>query len=904
MTDHSRYIIGVDLGTTNSAVAYIDTQDSNLSIRSLPIKQVCACGTVEERTQLPSFCYLFGDDQAPPLPWQKSSRNFVVGEYAYSCGGKTPTRFVHSAKSWLCHSAAERRGKILPREAFDESGRISPVEATARFLNHIKEAWDATIAAGDVASEFDQQDVVLTVPASFDEVARTLTAEAAKEAGFSNMTLLEEPQSAFYHWIADNEKLGCQAFADGETILVCDVGGGTTDFSLIAVKEGGFERIATGKHLLLGGNNMDVALAFMAEEKMRQEETLSSRKELNDDQWSRLSHAVCSVKEELLSANGEKSATVTLHGSGRSVVGGSLSCSLGAQEVKERLCQGFFGICSYKEALDVRKTGGIKMMGLPFEDEPSILKHMALFLHNAGDISPDHVLFNGGTMAPKLFQDAVTGALNSWFPEKKVNPLASRSLHLAVSRGAAYYGKVRRGLGVKISSGTMRTLYVGVDVDKDHKALVLLPRGSQEGASFQPQQSFSVRPNQPVSFQLFGSQTRLEDKSGEVVTVDEELQPLPPIHTMLRFGKRESCDAIAATLEATLTPVGTVELWLKALKSDHRWRLEFQLRSSSGHEDALAFVAKGRQDETFDATYTEQASKVIRDLFENKSIKPKELMNALEDALQQPRLKWPPSVLRTLWDDIIACAPKGFVAPELESRWWNIAGFVLRPGFGYPLDDHRIKALWKILLAKGQKSSDVLVQQWIAYRRIAGGLKRGQQTAMAAEMMKTLFDKRGKITFKNSQEAYLYTEKIRALAAMEHLDISVKKRLGEALVERIVAGDGSDAEFWALGRIGARQLLYGSLTHVVPKEVCVGWIDRLIDLKDDRLPTLFAQLARKTDQREINIPRDVIDRIEGRLGGCDRLKELLEVAQELTVEEQGALLGDELPNGLVLASPS
>ena len=403
-----------------------------------------------------SFCYLPGQDEWPlgslNLPWKENPAMFV-GEFAKKQGARVPTRLVQSAKSWLCNVAADRRDKILPIDAADIMRRLSPVDASASYLIHLKEAWNQTIAKADAESEFEEQDIVLTVPASFDEVARTLTVEAGRLAGLRHFTLLEEPQSAFYSWISQHEKTLEAVLKANDSILVCDVGGGTTDFSLIEVKTQdsllAFNRMAVGNHLMLGGDNMDIAVAHYLEQRLRDK----GYPPLEGSQWLQLQAEARSAKEYLLAQNSTQadSYSIVIQGTGSSVVANSLSTTLFREELEGLLLKGFFDQYSLEEALRLKKRAGVKTMGLPYEEEPSITKHLAHFLQSAGtfreDKGVDYLLFNGGAMKAELFQRAIYESLSRWFPKKAIQILPSVSLELAVARGAAYYGKVRRGLG-------------------------------------------------------------------------------------------------------------------------------------------------------------------------------------------------------------------------------------------------------------------------------------------------------------------------------------------------------------------------------------------------------------------------------------------------------------------------
>lgn len=926
-----RYIIGIDLGTTNSSVSYVDIKEPRLTIQSFKIPQLIGEGSTEYLQTLPSACYLPAPYEFTKgslnLPWSREY-DFIIGKFALQQGAKVPTRLVQSAKSWLCHTAANRRDKILPLEAQNEDSRISPVEATARYLKHIREAWNYNMVRGDIESEFEAQEIILTVPASFDEIARALTVEAARMAGFDKINLLEEPQAAFYSWIAQHENDWQKYIPVGSTVLVCDVGGGTTDFSLIEVvaKDGAlaFQRMAVGDHLLLGGDNMDAAIAHRLEMALEEGQHI-----LSTTQKLRLKHEARHAKEILLqeTKNGAKEEVyrVLLQGAGSNVIQGAMSVTLQSKDVCESLLNGFFGHYSWSEALQLKKTAGFRSMGLPYADEPSITKHMAHFLlSSAGDDhqpkKPDFVLFNGGAMKPPLFQQAIIDNLREWFPEKKVSILPSYNLDLAVARGAAYYGKVRRGKGVLIGGGMARGYYLLLD-KKDQqgmlgkKALTLLPRGSEEGATFEPQTIFQLKSNIPVIFQICTSHVRLHDCSGDLIDVDpKEMQMLPPIQTVLRFGKKQLFEDtnqnIPVHIQIGLTPIGTLQLAIKSLQTEHLWALEFQLKSASGQDNILKSEAAGSLDETFSSGYLNEAENVIRSVFSKPTqLKPGRMMEKLEEVLKIPRRDWSPSLMRGLADITLKLSAQRKISEECCARWWNLIGFLMRPGFGYPLDDFRIKELWKIILSdfKNELSQDVSIQMWICYRRIAGGLSKGQQLQLAAELMNVLLPKKSvKIEVKSKSDIYPYSEMIRAVSSLELIDTSIKLRLGKALINRIIAGTSDTADYWALGRLGARHLLYGSLYNVLPRDIVESWIVNLLESKlipSDRLAFLYSQLAFKTEHREINISKELVDRIIAQFSSTldvERLQELLLKENRLNQQERDKMFGEHLPTGLML----
>lgn len=920
-----RYIIGIDLGTTNCAVSFIDTEQPALPLQIFSIPQLSAPGKVIALPTLPSFCYLPGEGEWSPqllqLPW-KYDASSIVGQFAKIQGARVPTRLIQSAKSWLCHVGANRRDKILPVDAANLSQRLSPVEASSKYLEHLRDAWNAAMAKGNPDFEFEEQEIILTVPASFDEVARALTVEAARKAGLMHVNLIEEPQAAFYSWISQHEHEWENLFKEGDSVLICDVGGGTTDFSLIQIEQQGeklaFQRIAVGDHLLLGGDNIDAALAHFLENKILQ----SGYPRIESHQWMQLLAEARQAKETLLKPeiSPEETCAITLWGTGSSVVKGSLSVTVSRKEVEELLLNGFFGCESLQEALQLRRSRGMRTMGLPYEDEPSITKHLAHFLKQAHFVERnrgvDYILFNGGSLKPEVFQQAIEKALHTWFPGTTLARLDSSSLDLAVARGAAYYGKVRRGWGVSIGGGLPRTYYLQIDV-KDamgriaKKALTLLPKGTQEGKIFQSPQTFSLRSNIPVAFHLLTSHVRLHDREGDLIEIDSnEMQPLPPIQTILRFGKKQTQaenETIPVCLLIRLTEIGTVEMWLESQISEHRWQLEFQLRSVQGQDSSFVQSDMFLKDVTFEKGYLEKAKQELERFFHpGSSLKPSQIMENLETQIGMNRREWGPTLLRDLWESLVKIAPHRKLSAEHESRWWNLAGFFLRPGFGFPLDDFRMKEFWKIVLSelKTPKNSECQIQIWICLRRIAGGLNKGQQMQAMSELIGTVLDKKnGKIEVVRKGEHYHYSEKMRALASLERLDLSFKSKLGDALVDRLLHSPTS-CDFWALARIGARHLLYGSAGQVVPKEIAAKWIERLLQHPmalehRDSMLFLLGRLAGKTDHRELNLPESVLQQIINAYPD-ERLKEILREEKELTQSEREFVFGDQLPAGLCL----
>ncbi len=932
-----RYIIGIDLGTTNSCVSYIDTTSPSFGrIQLLKIPQLVQAGIVESKETLPSLCYLTAKEEWPKgslsLPWNHHSQlmpSYFVGQFAASQGVKTPTRYVHSAKSWLSHPAALRKDKMLPLDAICDSQRISPKDASSYYLQHIKDVWNFLIAKGDPQSEFDAQAVILTVPASFDEIARTLTVESARLAGYKEFTLLEEPQAAFYSWMATNENHLSTALSPGDLILVCDVGGGTSDFSLIEVFEErqalGFKRVAVGEHLLLGGDNMDAAVSQFVEHKFQEK-----GHHIPQTQRLELLHQAQLAKEVLLTT--DTSYQIVLQGSGSKVIQGSMTTTITSDEILHLLLGGFFGAYSWDEALCLKKAKGIRAMGLAYEDDPSITKHLANFLSKYPKKIPTHILFNGGAMKPIPFQEAIVQSIKSWFPHTlQIKILSTHSLDTAVSHGAAYYGMARCGYGIKIQGGMARGIYLAVEeMDQlghlKRRALCLLPRGSSEEDVFKSELKFLLTPNEKVSFQLLTSSERLEDRSGDLVEITEvEMSSLALIQTVLRYGKSQSqkTEKIKVHLRAFLTTIGIIEIGLNAIDSAHTWKLEFQTKSAQGAEmQSVDLLQKQTQSHAstsiYDLTFLQSIDILVCDIFADKtSSQMSKLMNRLEELIAIPKQEFPISILPTVSDALIKCASFRKNTVEHNIRWWNALGYSLRPGNLYPIDDFRIKEFWKIVLQDFQSKhvQEVMVQMWICYRRIAAGLNKGQQTQLASILFDPIFNKAGQIDGKSKEGLYLITERIRAIASFELISNDSKIKLGCALMERISKGIATPAEIWSLGRLGARLLLHGSIANVIPVQQCEKWVDRLTQLdvlgiaRNDpkfltSLASLIGQLARKTPYRQVNLNKPFIDAILDRLKDFsiyNELQSLLLNESELTRLEQEQTFGDSFPLGLIIS---
>ena len=877
--------IGIDLGTTNSALAWVDpaeAEDLNFPpIHIFEVPQLVAPGKIEPRRTLPSFMFL--EDARP------------VGVYAREQGALVPTRLVHSAKSWLSNPDVDRTAKILPWDS-QETGRVlSPVEVSSDFLRKFREAWDLK-----QSTPLADQDIVLTVPASFDEEARELTVMAANEAGLPKLTLLEEPAAAFYSWIANNFTRSSKLLYDGQVVLVCDVGGGTSDFSLIRVSREGdridFTRTAVGKHLLLGGDNLDLTLAWLVETKLGKPLSLRQR--------SGLRRQCTAAKERLLSEPNLKSVEITVLGAGASLVGGALKTEIVREEALELLLEGFLPMSQRHDPPKDEKRSLFRELGLPYVTDPAITKHLNVFLESAGQ-QPDAILFNGGFFIPEIARERVADVVAHWYG-KRPEILENRDLDLAVATGAAYYSYVRStGSGVLVRGGLPRAYYLGIGQPADDKlaTVCLVPRGAEEGATLEiDRDDLQLIANRPVSFRLYSSLTRTEDRPGEVVEFaagDESLHTHAPLNAVIRFGKTGE-RLIPVKVGAHLTEIGTLETWCESKISDHRWRLQFELRKRSAEPE------KARPATVVSEEALKQAAELVRSVFSataKSRIAPEELPAKLEQTLALGRGSWPLSAIRQLADVFLECAAGRKKSPAFEARWFNLCGFCLRPGFGFPGDDFRIEQTRRLFAGGLQYANQVQceIDWWIFWGRIAGGLNRNQQADLYQRLAPNLLPRGNKKPPRLNSS--LAREMWRAAASLELLPLQTKTELGEALVRMAKAGTARESEFWCITRLGARQLFYGPINLVLPSATVTRWVEALAP--SPAAAEALASLARRTDDPTRDLSPATREMVRQKLAAAPRSEQLLAIFEgEAQRDERalGRIFGEELPSGLVLST--
>ncbi len=934
----TKYIVGIDLGTTNSAVAYANLYDiatQGIEIKSFEIPQVVTSGRVANRPTLPSFLYLPDEKEfiagEIALPWDNDPK-YCVGAFARDFGTLNPLRLVSSAKSWLCHSGIDRESTILPFGIENQDiKKISPVEASKNYLLHIKNAWNHVMGRDNA---LEKQYVVLTVPASFDEVARELTLKAANEAGLKNLTLIEEPLAAFYSWLSNNESNWNDFICEGDTVLVCDVGGGTTDFTLISCHKKDdkplLERIAVGDHLLLGGDNIDITITHLAEKELNQE--------LGFVAWQNLLHQSRQAKEKIFSEEKDdielKEVSLRIQRPGKSLVGGTTVINLKKDEIVPKITEGFFPVISFEECLKkTTGTTGIREMGLPFEDDPCITRHIGSFIARHSEKLPDIILFNGGTLKPEIFRKRIIENLSLW-KNGEISELPSKSLDLAISLGAAYYGLTKHGIGLRVGGGIARSYYLGLDTGEEtQKSICLIPQGTLEGEEQSINRDFKIRTNSPVKFSLYTSTVRHNDKTGDIIAVNEDIFKLPPLQTFLKYGKSTSHNLIDVNITARLTETGIIEIFCNSLTLTHKWKLQFQLKQqelkqSSGPEGVRVIPHKNDDNEKLltdsDKEALEEIKKHIEFCFSPQKearISPKDLPNKLNEITSMPRENWGLGLIRGISDQLLIYKDGMKLSNEHENRWLNLCGFCLRPGIGERLDPWRIKKAWTIFLEglKYPKDNESRKQWWIYWRRISAGLTSGQQSQIfnaikpfiisektqnnKQKTKKTVSQTQVKATFEEKREMWLLA------SFLQKLDPSIKTDIGDELLDMIIKGRHFAGIYWAFSRIGERVPVYCPIDKVIPYKIINLWLNELKKaehIPKNQLLNLAISFARLTGDRFRDLPLSSREDLKTWLISAgiseNELTPIFEIIDLKKTEIESAF-GEGLPEGLVLESP-
>ncbi|MGZ0707433.1 Hsp70 family protein [Coraliomargarita sp. W4R53] len=925
----ARYFIGIDLGTSNCALSYIDSKDPTAGTQVFKIPQYASLDTVREATSLPSFCYYLSESEATSLGGEavgKWDQGRVVGLLARDHAGSDSERTISSAKSWLCHAGIDRERKLLPwkSDVIEEDDKCSPVEASAAYLDYLRFAWDQTIGLEDKQSQFDRQDIVITVPASFDTVAQRLTLDAAEQAHYpKNTRLLEEPQAAFYAWLETHGDVSDWSEVLGElserpkVVCVCDIGGGTSDFSLFELSLIAGEalphvrRIAVSNHILLGGDNIDLALAHLAETK------LASSAELSTAIWSQLGAQCRDLKERVLSTAGpaDEIFTIALASSGGSLFESVQTLTLSRDEITRTVLEGFFPFCA-ADAHPDQLLGGLREIGLPYAQDSAITHHLADFIRGR---KVDALLFNGGSLAAATVRERLADQVAAWQDGQRPAILANESLELAVARGAAWYrASLSREHVTTIEGGSGHSFYIEVSYtpkrgkkkgrsQSETRLVCVLAQGSpMETSTHIASLNLSLKVNMPVQFQAYTSTCREGDQGGDLVAHNaHDFQKLPMMQTMaqLPVGAPIPDDGdVAIELEAHLNSLGILRVncvSVRRIQEENRvWRLEFNLRQAEG--DAAEESAPQPADSGISSEGLEAANALIVATFGPDLASPaSKLLKEMERISHLNRREWNVPLIRELWQTHATYLTRRDLSPEHELAWLNAAGFFLRPGYGHALDQYFIQTLWAVYeldLAHANNKAN-REQYFLLWRRVAGGLDPAQQEAL----YEAWIDK----VRQDTKQSY---EPARMLGAFEHLSADKRTQLAHHFTESILRRSDSfcDHSIWALGRLLNRVPLYGGELAILPASEVLQAFESLeaLDWSRDNLRNLrqlFVQAARIVNNRDHDVSAELRERIIGKAklsGASEEQVQALRNFTPIDAKDIQQLFGESLPVGL------
>ena len=930
----TNYLVGIDLGTTHTVVAYAKADNTHQEIQIFQIEQLIAPGQVAARPLLPSVRYhpasgeLSKADLSFPSGTPAEYETAVIGEAARLLGAKTKGRFVTSAKSWLSHPSVDHGADILPWGSSDDVSKVSPIAASASYLLHIRTVWGHQFPDAPL----EQQDIVITVPASFDEAARSLTLEAARLAGLHKVRLLEEPQAVCYDWLRRHAGSIKQALANVHLLLVCDVGGGTTDLTLIKVEQGEQEpkltRIGVGDHLMLGGDNIDLALAHLAESRLG-----NAEKRLSAADLSQLIEQCRIAKERLLAEDAPEKINVTLLGGGSKLIGSSRSVALSKDEVRQIALDGFFPLSGLNDLPD-RKRSGVVEFGLPYAAEPAVSKHIAAFLklHNAasreafaapapgrpaaytasmaiqGESSvPDAVLLNGGVFRSQPITQRLVDLIRSWRTSPPVL-LENKHPELSVAFGAVSYAIARRDKKLKIGGGSARSYFLLVETDDAIKqqGICILPKGSEEGDEvILKDRRFALRLGVPVRFHLVSLSGDGVFKPGDVTEITDLFHSLPPLAVAFEGDDSSPNAEVIVELAVTQTEVGTLKIQCIAVAdSSRRWDVEFQIRKK-----AAALLSDAALPANFN-----QVAEQIQTIFgaKSKQVDPKAVKNLradLEKLTGAARTEWTTPLLRAMFGTLLEGAKYQRRSENHERIWLSLTGFCLRPGFGYPLDDWRVEQLWKSYPQGIQFVNETQnwTEWWTLWRRIAGGLDAAAQEKIFADIAKFLNPAAARQPGVAKQiKNRGYDDMVRLAAVLERLPVAKKIQLGEWLLKRLEKAGEPSQTWWAVGRIGARMPFHGSSHNVIPADTVCLWLQQILAADWKKIPqagfaaTLIARMsgdrARDIDE---TMRMQIIEKLKLSKAPASWI-DMVEQMKELDEKEEKQVFGEALPPGLKL----
>ena len=919
----SRYLVGIDLGTSNTVVAYAAAGDAE--IRLLPIDQLVGPGEVAAPPLLPSVRYHPApgelDATSVRLPWASGAGDDatpVIGRYARDLGAQVPGRLVTSAKSWLSHAGVDRSAAILPWGAGEDVAKVSPLAASASYLAHVHAAWNTRFPDSPLAT----QEIILTIPASFDEGARALTLEAARLAGLPRLRLIEEPQAAFQDWLYRHRNSLAAELDGARLVLVCDVGGGTTDLTLVQVEPGAdgappkLTRIGVGDHLMLGGDNMDLALAHLVEQGLGGTERLSAAR------FSQLVQRCRVAKEQLLAPDAPERANVTLLGAGSRLIGAALSVELAREDVERLVVDGFLPVTQADES-PRRRRSGIVEFGLPYPADPAITRHLAAFLQRHASAAraalgaaapaedtlpvPDTLLLNGGVFRAGPIAQRLEATLARW-RGAGLHVLHNDAPDVAVARGAVAYGLARsQGQGPAIGGGSARSYFLLLDAEAGvSRGICVLPRGTEAGHEVDlPARSFALRLGQAVRFHLASSVGDTPWQAGDMVELaGEDFIRLPPLATALPAPEGSRRRDVTVQLISAMTEVGTLEMHcVSADDPARRWLLAFQLRGDAAGTDGTA--------PPIDSPQLAGAIDLIDKVFGSSSqaVDAREVrgLRARLERQLGPREKWDLPLLRALFDALMERASRRRRSAEHERTWLNLAGYTLRPGSGAALDEWRSEQLFGLFgqgLQYVQESRN-WSEWWTLWRRAAGGLPEAAQLevleVLAGHLEEADAGKRTRSPVQGSHD-----DMVRLAATLERVPAMHRIEVGKWLLTQLERPAGKAHTGWALGRVGARESLYGSAHTVVPAAIAAEWLDTILALDWKTVePAAFAaaQIAHLTGDRSRDLPPELRAEVVRRLAAIRAPTGWIAMVQDgarLDETAQRRSFGESLPPGLRL----
>lgn len=939
----ARFSIGIDLGTTNSALAYVPLDgDAESSVLAIP--QWDTLASIVSLATLPSFLYLPEPAVFEQIQGKAAGKGeWIVGRLARKRSAEVPDRIAHSAKSWLCHHAADRSSPFLPwgSNAISPEQKISPIRATALILNTLRNAWNTSF--GVTGFDFDAQEITVTVPASFDAVAQRLTLTAAEEAGFpAGVRLLEEPQAAFYRWLE-------QHGAGGETwsrlpddgtgvhhVLVLDIGGGTSDFSLFALSRNPagptprIRRIAVSDHILLGGDNMDLAIAHLLEPRLAAEEGT-----ISGNPWDALVARCRDLKERALSSEGpaDERFPVTIPGRGAGLIAGTLTTEVSRAEIEQVLVDGFFPECEADER-PYKTQAALKEWGLPYPADSAVTHHLADFLRGRPPV--DAVLFNGGSLYPRSLRERICREIEKWQRGLRPIVLDNAEPDLAVARGAARFGKIIHSKAARIEAGAGRAVFIeafkeappkktaekpisrpaaNAKEQAGHSLVCILPRGAPPEQTYVIDEvALQLRINRPVRFQTYSSTRHGRTRPGDIVAWSpREFEPLPPLQTVLKLPENiaiPESQSIPVTLTAKLNELGLLQVSCHSAEAKLRqeWPLEFNLRpheqdsGASPMETAAPPPEPNAAADAVDAAQTQIVSVFRQRSSRRDKLTAARVLGTLEGILGMPKAEWNWVLIRALWPSLEACMDDRRHSVEHEESWLILAGFLLRPGFGAPGDPDRIDRLWRIresgLFFPGKR---INLQEYILWRRVAGGLNRERQESLLATELEKI-----------RQQKTPPPELIRLVGSLERVDHDLKKELIERFIAAVLdlAAEKKHCAPYlaALGLLLNRAPLYSGPEAVVSPDLVERAYDALapLDWGDpafSEIQTLFLRAARVVGNRSLDLPERRRYRIASRLekAGVSALKTgKLKDLMPIDRTDRISLYGEALPPGLIL----